>query len=1070
MKKLLTTLVYAILFIATVPSIAQNTEVIDGITYDIVTISVDAPSYDASKPPILAPVKYNKLCPLVITSDDMGRGEYIRNWAFFNGYPVIKDSYRPQMDNPMTLLDAPYNSTTSANREEEVSPGLSYEPLTYSDGTGGIRRFTATSAIMPYKIGTSYTLMNSEMAKVMVRTGWSFAQHDVADGFGSKTADEINTYIKEQFGVQSAIMKGITGFDMKVLVEPNGDHRYIKAAVESNEICWAIYQNATADYPSQSKLLTYWTNKESGLPSSFVDKPTGAWERSFFQSNESTWRTNYIDVADGTSMILGGTHGLGNAALTILKDISLSGTASNKDQFWVAGADEVWEYYYLFHYTRITDVDYTDGKLTFKVKIPQYTKHQFREITLNIPGIASSGSNASFSSNVVSGGTLQNDGQYTINIGLEDYTYNHIEELTELYRSNLYNQYLKRDAQYLIDRLLPGTKKDSYQAALDAEPKYSYEIKDNFGTVIVSGASDANDEVNYKYPKYVLNEGTLYEAAKNTAKIQNTNIIANYVGAYTPSGKNQEVVISYTPTEINDVAFYSEGEDIEGVTIATQEFNKINENSGVAFALRYASGGGAGEIFSPVTATTITPGKYTLVAAIGDTHTNASATFTFKVGDKDVLTVNTEDVNGYINEYRKEGIVVKTDQPLTIEAVNSGGSFWVDYLYLIKTGEYDASTPDVVLTTETLIVDMTDESNRTVTITATATPKGSASITRTVIKNSNDEIVAESTDATPTTCSYTFAPDRVGNIVFTAESVDDALKTGLSDDLSITVMSDFTLTATTNMGDDIGSTAFKEQTEDMTYRFMYPRYVLKGTTLYETEAKSTNVKEYHYGEDVVFTLANNKAVKTITYNPVATNVVFYTEGEDIEGARTWTATTIDYNRGETYALLLGSMGKCGAVTSADVTTLPAGKYKIVAGLGTTNEAVYTFKLGGETLDIYTNKAGTTYAVNEYSSDAFTLEEAATLSVACNKGKDNSQNWIDFIYIKKMDEEGDYVLGDANRDGEVTISDAVSIVNSILGNSSDSFNASAADVNKDGDITISDAVGVVNIILNGASNH
>lgn len=59
-------------------------------------------------------------------------------------------------------------------------------------------------------------------------------------------------------------------------------------------------------------------------------------------------------------------------------------------------------------------------------------------------------------------------------------------------------------------------------------------------------------------------------------------------------------------------------------------------------------------------------------------------------------------------------------------------------------------------------------------------------------------------------------------------------------------------------------------------------------------------------------------------------------------------------------------------------------------------------------------------------------------------------------------------GDANGDGKVTITDAVAIVNYILGNASGSFNEAAADVNRDGEITITDAVGVVNIILNNVS--
>ncbi len=67
-------------------------------------------------------------------------------------------------------------------------------------------------------------------------------------------------------------------------------------------------------------------------------------------------------------------------------------------------------------------------------------------------------------------------------------------------------------------------------------------------------------------------------------------------------------------------------------------------------------------------------------------------------------------------------------------------------------------------------------------------------------------------------------------------------------------------------------------------------------------------------------------------------------------------------------------------------------------------------------------------------------------------------WKDF---KKIIE-----TGDANGDGSITITDAVAIVNKILGNESADFNFNAADVNGDGEITITDAVGVVNIILGG----
>ena len=57
-------------------------------------------------------------------------------------------------------------------------------------------------------------------------------------------------------------------------------------------------------------------------------------------------------------------------------------------------------------------------------------------------------------------------------------------------------------------------------------------------------------------------------------------------------------------------------------------------------------------------------------------------------------------------------------------------------------------------------------------------------------------------------------------------------------------------------------------------------------------------------------------------------------------------------------------------------------------------------------------------------------------------------------------------GDANGDGSITISDALSIVSFILGTMPSDFTYYAADVNHDCKVTIADAVDVVNMILSG----
>ena len=65
--------------------------------------------------------------------------------------------------------------------------------------------------------------------------------------------------------------------------------------------------------------------------------------------------------------------------------------------------------------------------------------------------------------------------------------------------------------------------------------------------------------------------------------------------------------------------------------------------------------------------------------------------------------------------------------------------------------------------------------------------------------------------------------------------------------------------------------------------------------------------------------------------------------------------------------------------------------------------------------------------------------------------------------------GKWKLGDTNHDTLVNMTDAQNVVNTILGKpTTGTFYRENADVSREGDITISDAVGIVNMILNDMS--
>ena len=122
----------------------------------------------------------------------------------------------------------------------------------------------------------------------------------------------------------------------------------------------------------------------------------------------------------------------------------------------------------------------------------------------------------------------------------------------------------------------------------------------------------------------------------------------------------------------------------------------------------------------------------------------------------------------------------------------------------------------------------------------------------------------------------------------------------------------------------------------------------------------------------------------------------------------------------------------------------------MGGVGTANNAIGSDQNGARFAEFTDTKpdtfgeATTTYGTGDYTG----ITAYA-----------NGLYYDDLYYYQTV------LKGDANGDGSVTITDAVAIVNYILGNPSAVFVKKAADVSGDGNISITDAVGVVNIILN-----
>ena len=99
------------------------------------------------------------------------------------------------------------------------------------------------------------------------------------------------------------------------------------------------------------------------------------------------------------------------------------------------------------------------------------------------------------------------------------------------------------------------------------------------------------------------------------------------------------------------------------------------------------------------------------------------------------------------------------------------------------------------------------------------------------------------------------------------------------------------------------------------------------------------------------------------------------------------------------------------------------------------------------------KAGGTMTPGDYIIKVKNIELTTTSEEACKPANCSATVTV-----------GNIKVGDANGDGNISITDAVAVVNYLLNRPSTSFRADAADLTGDGNITITDAVAIVNIVL------
>ena len=186
------------------------------------------------------------------------------------------------------------------------------------------------------------------------------------------------------------------------------------------------------------------------------------------------------------------------------------------------------------------------------------------------------------------------------------------------------------------------------------------------------------------------------------------------------------------------------------------------------------------------------------------------------------------------------------------------------------------------------------------------------------------------------------------------------------------------------------------------------------------------------------------------------------------------------------------------ITCEATKTSPVGTYPIVITKGTVKNYNVTYVNGTLTVTKapltitaknYTIKQGEALPTFEVTYEGFRNDETeavltklpvitTTATSASEPGEyeitvsgAEAQNYkISYVKGKLTIEKPAYILGDANGDGVVNVTDIVATVNYIMNKPSDDFNKYAADVNQDDDVNVTDIVGMVNIIMKSGTQN
>lgn len=436
----------------------------DVIEFDVsLPDTVDKESVSLEIPPL----KYNKKMAFsYITDDSYAIYQYI--FSAINKRMIAKKFELPDG----RVLS--YHLGMQGKPEFDRYVSESYYPEHFAqctDGAGVKHRYATTVSAWGDKmkdqtlgqdVGMHWPWTSEKEFKFYFDFGFMCAYHDLI-GY---EIDTVNT--QEEFDKcmadTAALFKEYVGRVPKLMVEPNGDHKYITFC-RNNDIVQMI--TAQAGDPSIRKVYPFKSDFSLNKEDVTVERLFAYGSDMTADNDNPQYAQDVLDILstfnsqadkNGIYWLIGSAHRSSHWEAVLIKRIhELYGDIGN-DSLWFPTLEEFFEYWYMRTNT-LSVKTVTDTGVHYKMYVPKGANFFFRDLSVLLSGIPSTeGVAVTSADNVYGTSFAASEGKLLVNLDFNPLLVEKVNKYVEAFEADYNKEYAYDNAFYFVQMLKPGLK------------------------------------------------------------------------------------------------------------------------------------------------------------------------------------------------------------------------------------------------------------------------------------------------------------------------------------------------------------------------------------------------------------------------------------------------------------------------------------------------------------------------------------------------------------------------------------------------------------------------------------